>query len=67
MILLLIGLHRVVLIFFLRGEGVNVSELEETQVLTLTVHIVLDALKTTIQQCLTHHVQIGREGIHDSY
>ena len=59
MILLLVSLHRIVIILLLRIESIDISELEETQILTLAVHIVLDALQTTEQQSLTHHVQIA--------
>ena len=66
MISLLVGLHRIVIILLLRIEGVNVAEFEEAEVLALAVHIILDALKTAEQQCLTHHIQIARKGIHDA-
>ena len=64
-ILLLVSLHRIIVILLLWREGVDVSELEEAQVLALAVCIILDALEASEQQSLAHHVEIGREGVHD--
>ena len=67
MILLLVSLHRIVEVSLLGIKCIYVTELEETQVSTLAVHIVLYALKSTEQQCLAHHVQVGTQWIHNLY
>ena len=65
MILFLVGLHRLVVVLLLWREGIDIAELEEAQVLTLAVHVVLNALQATEEQRLTHHVQVARQRIHD--
>ena len=65
MILFLVSLHRIVKILLLRCENIDITKLEETQILTLAVHIVLNTLQTTKEQCLAHHIQIRRKRIQD--
>ena len=59
MILLLVCLHRLIVVLLLRIEGIDIAELEETQILALAVHVVLDALQTTEEQGLAHHIEVA--------
>ena len=65
MILFLIGLHRILVVLFLGRERIDITEFEETEVLALAIHIVLNAFHTTEQQCLSHDIQISRQGVHN--
>ena len=67
MILLIICCHRVLVVLLLWIEMIDITKLEETEIAVLALSIVLYALQTSEEQCLSHHAEVGAERIHYLY
>ena len=66
-VLFCICLDRILFVLLLLVERVAVSALEEVEVSILPVRIAHYSLQSSEEQCTTHHVKVGREGIHNVY
>ena len=65
MVLLKVCVHWVLVVLSFGGKVIYVAEFEEAEIAILSLSVMLDAFKTSKEECLSHDAKVGAKRVHD--